>query len=228
MLFIGFAILIAVGLAFLVSADAGSLVGLTEQQTGQLVPLLVILVVIAGGLFARRYRVAELAGNMVMWLGIFGIAFISYSFRDDIQLAASRVFGELMPGAAVVDEARGTATFRGGRNGHFQITTVINSAEITTIFDTGASAVVLTRADAEAAGINTDILEYDVPVSTANGTGRAATVTLGVVEVGGIVRNDVRAFIADEGALETSLLGMTFLSTLNGYSVSGNSLELVD
>ena len=65
-------------------------------------------------------------------------------------------------------------------------------------------------------------------VSTANGTGRAAAVTLDRVEVGGIVRNNVRAFVAERDALETSLLGMTYLSTLSRYAVSGNSLELVD
>jgi len=228
MLFIGFAILIAIGLALLISADAGSLVGLTEEQFGQLIPLVIILIVIAGGLFSRRHRFSELFGNLVLWAGIFGVAFVGYAYRDDLQLVASRVFGELMPGVAVIDEERGTASFRGGRDGHFQITADINGADIRTIFDTGASAVVLTQADAEAAGISTDALNYDIRVSTANGTGRAAGVTLDRIEVGGIVRNNVRAFVAEADALETSLLGMSFLGTLNGYSVSGNSLELVD
>ncbi len=228
MLFIGFALLVAVGLALLISSDAGSLIGLTEQQVGQAVPLVAILIVIAGGLFARRYRFSELAGSLIVWVGVFGIAMLGYAYRDDLQLVASRVFGELMPGAAVVDDERGIATFRGGNDGHFQINTVINGAEIRTIFDTGASAVVLTRQDAERAGISTGILDYNVPVSTANGTGRAAAVRLDQVEVGGIRRENVRAFIVDEGALETSLLGMSFLSTLSRYAVSGNSLELVD
>ena len=41
------ALLIAVGLALLISADAGSLIGLSESQTASLVPLLVLLVVAA-------------------------------------------------------------------------------------------------------------------------------------------------------------------------------------
>ena len=52
MLFIGIALAIAVGLAFLISADAGSFVGLTQQQTGQLVPLVIILIVVAAGMFS--------------------------------------------------------------------------------------------------------------------------------------------------------------------------------
>jgi len=134
----------------------------------------------------------------------------------------------LMPGAALVDAERGTATFRAGRDGHFQVNTTINGAEIRTIFDTGASAIVLTAADAQRAGIALERLRFDVPGSTANGTGRAAVVELDTVEVGGIVRNNIRAFVAERGALEGSLLGMSFLETLSRYSVSSNSLEFVD
>lgn len=228
MLFIGFAILIAIGLALLVSADAGTMVGLTQEQLGQLLPLLVILIFIAGGLFSRRHRFAELFGNLVLWAGIFGVVLVGYTYRDDLTGVASRVFGELMPGIAVVDGERGTATFRGGRDGHFKINATINGADIHTIFDTGASAVVLTHGDARKAGIATEALSFDVSVSTANGTGKAASVILDQIEVGGIVRNNVRAFIATPDALETSLLGMSFLSTLGRYAVSGNALELVD
>ena len=54
MIFIGIALLVAVGLALLISADAGTLVGLNQMQTAQLIPLLVLLIVFAGGLFTRR------------------------------------------------------------------------------------------------------------------------------------------------------------------------------
>ena len=201
MLFIGVAIAIAVGLALLISADAGSLVGLTQTQTAQMVPLLVIL---------------------------FGLALVGYAYRDDLSGVAARVFGELLPGQAIIDRSGGTVTFRAGRDGHFQINAEVNGADVRLIFDTGASAVVLTTADAERAGIDTAGLRFSVPVSTANGTGRAALVRLDRIEVGGIVRQNVRAFVAEAHALDTSLLGMSFLETLTRYSVSASSLELVD
>lgn len=228
MFFVGVALFVAVGIAFLVNADAGSLVGLSQQQTGQLVPLLVLLIVFAAAAFARRRKASEIFTNLALWAGLFGIALVGYAYRDDLSGVAARVFGELVPGAAVVDEVRGTATFRAGRDGHFQINAEINGAQIRTIFDTGASAVVLTSRDARRAGIDTDALIFNVPVSTANGTGRAAVVRLDRVEVGGIVRQGVRAFVAEAGALDTSLLGMSFLETLSRYSVSSSSLELVD
>lgn len=228
MLFIGVAIVAAIGLVLLIVSDAGSLIGLTQDQFGRLIPLVIILLFVAAGLFSRRHRLGELVGNLLLWAGIFGVAMVGYTYRDDLSGVASRVFGELVPGSAVVDSARGTATFRAGMDGHYTINADVNGTTVRTIFDTGASAVVLTHADASKAGIDTDALRYDIQVQTANGTGRAAGVTLDRVEVGGISRNRVRAFVAEKGALDTSLLGMSFLGTLTRYAVSGNSLELVD
>lgn len=228
MIFIGLALLVAAGIVLMISADAGSLVGLTQMQTAQLVPLLVILIIFAGGAFARRHRAAELLGSLVLWIGIFGVVGVGYAYRDELLGVVSRVTGELQPGVAVVDSAAGTAVFRRGFGGHFEIAATVNGHTTPMIFDTGASAVVLTRADAEAAGIDLSQLRYAIPVSTANGTGMAARTRLKSIEVGGISRRNIAAFVAEDGALETSLLGMTFLETLGRYSVTQNSLELQD
>lgn len=228
MIFIGIALVVAVGLALLISADAGSLVGLTQAQTAQLIPLLVILIVFAGGLFTRRRKASELVGSVLLWVGIFAVAALTYAYRDELTNVAARVAGEFRPEVAVVDAERGLATFRRGMGGHFEINATVNGHTTPMIFDTGASAVVLTIADAEAAGIDTEGLAFTIPVSTANGTGRAARVRLDRIEVGGIVRERVAAFVTESGALDTSLLGMTFLETLSRYSVTQNSLELQD
>lgn len=228
MIFIGIALLVAVGLALLISSDAGSLIGMTQQQTAQLIPLLILLVLFAGGLFTRRRKAAELLASVMLWVGIFAVAGLSYAYRDEITNIAGRVMGEFQPGVALVNAEQGTATFRRGMGGHFELNATINGYTTPMIFDTGASAVVLTLEDARAAGINTQNLSFTIPVSTANGTGRAARVRIDQLEIGGIRREGVVAFVTEAGALETSLLGMTFLETLSRYSVTQNSLELTD
>ena len=228
MIFIGIALLVAAGLVLLISADAGSLVGLSQMQTAQLVPLLVLLIIFAGGLFTRRHKASELLGGLFLWAGLFAVAMVTYAYRDELLGVMGRVAGEFQPGVALVDAEAGTATFRRGMNGHFEVNATINGHTTPMIFDTGASAVVLTIADARAAGVNVEGLRYTVPVSTANGQGLAARTRLDSIEVGGIVRRNLTAFVTEEGALETSLLGMTFLETLTRYSVTQNSLELVD
>lgn len=228
MIFIGIALLISVGLALLISADAGNIVGLSQAQTAQLIPLIVLLIVFAGGLFTRRRPAKELLTSIVLWVGIFAVAGLTYAYRDELIGVAGRVMGEMRPGVAVVDADQGTAVFRRSLGGHFEINATVNGHTTPMIFDTGASAVVLTIDDAQAAGIDTDNLRFAIPVSTANGTGRAARVRLDRLEVGGIAREGIVAFVAEADALETSLLGMTFLETLSRYSVTQNSLELED
>lgn len=228
MIFIGVALLLAMGMALLVIAGAGSLIGLDASQTAYILPLVLILVLVAGGLFRRRRPASELFTGLVLWIGIFGAAFVGYSYRGDIFSVIDRLYGELRPGIAVVDAKSATAVFRRGLGGHFQVNSRINGARIPLIFDTGASAMVLTSADARAAGIDVSKLRFSAPVSTANGTGRAAVVRLARVEIGGIVRTNIRAYVTQSSALDTSLLGMTFLETLSRYAVSKDALELTD
>ena len=228
MVFIGIAILIAAGIALAVGSDAGAFVGLTQAQTGAVVPLVLVLLLIAGGLFTRRRPVAELLSGVVLWVALFGVAIAGYAYRTEITSVATRLYGELTPGQPIVDAKSGDVSFRRGLSGHFEVKSEINGAAIPLIFDTGASAMVLTYEDARKAGIDTRHLLFDTPVATANGTGRAAIVRLDDVDIGGIVRKNIRAYVADRGALDTSLLGMTFLETLSRYSVTRDSLQLTD
>lgn len=228
MLFVGVALLVAVGIGFLVSTDMGSLVGLSQVQFAQLVPLVVLAVVFAAGAFSRRQKFSTIVANVAVWFGIFAVSLVGYTYREDIKAVAARVVGELSPTSAIVDSRNGTAAFRRGMDGHFLVATTVNGAPMPMLFDTGASAMVLSYADARKAGIDVAALNFTTPVTTANGTGRAAVVTLDKVEVGGIVRSRVPAFVADRGALDGSLLGMTFLETLSRYSVAGDQLELQD
>ncbi len=228
MLFVGVALLVAVGLALLVSADAGAWLGLTQTQFGQLIPLVILAIVFAAGAFSRRQPFSTIVANFATWAGLFVVILVGYTYREDLKDFAARVVGELSPTTAIVDSENGTATFRRGLDGHFTVASTVNGASMPLLFDTGASAVVLSYRDAERAGIPVDDLSFTLPVMTANGTGRAALVRLDRVEVGGIARRNVRAFVAEDGALAGSLLGMTFLETLSRYAVEGDKLELAD
>ncbi len=226
MAFIGFALLIAAGLTLIISSDAGSLAGLSQDQVGQLIPLLLVLILVASASFGRRIAFSQMLTGLVLWAGIFIVALAGYSYRYEIAGFSNRLLGEFSPGAAVIDETGGIARFRRGFGDTFRMQATINGAPVTMIFDTGASVVVLTGRDARAAGISLNGLRFTVPVQTANGMGKAAIVALDRIEVGGITRRNIRAFVAEPGALDTSLLGMSYLRTLKAYSVSRDTLEL--
>ena len=228
MLFVAFAILITVGIALAISADFGAVVGLTQDQTARMIPLVIIGTLIASALVGRRHKLGEIISGFVIWAAIGSVLVVGYTYRGDLQRVGQRVFGALQPGAALVDPQTGNVHVSRAFGGSFRIDASINGADVPMIFDTGATAVVLSHADALVAGIDTASLDYSVPVQTANGTGRAAPIRLDTIEVGNIARKDVRAFIVEDNALETSLLGMTFLETLSRYTVTQDSLELHD
>ena len=228
MLFIGMALIVAVALAFLISADVGTLIGLQQDQFGQLVILVAVLVLVAGGSFGRRIRLNEMLSGAILWVGIFALAIFGYSFRTELEQYGSRFLSELNPGSAYVSESGDSVRFRRSMGGSFIVAGEVNGGDVRFIFDTGATSVVLTVDDAKRAGINIEQLRYNVPVQTANGEARAAFARLETIKVGNIERRNIDAFVAERGRLETSLLGMTFLETLASYTVSQDSLELRD
>ena len=111
-------------------------------------------------------------------------------------------------------------------NGHFFADVEVNGTRIGMLADTGASVVALSIDDAEAAGINTDRLDFTEKVSTANGAADVAEVTLDEIEVGTIRRSNVRAVVAR--GLSTSLLGMSFFNTLAKVGIERDEMRLED
>jgi aspartyl protease family protein len=137
----------------------------------------------------------------------------------------------LVPGRAVV-----VTTSEGGSeiilhkllNGHFEADVSVNGQTIQMLVDTGASMVALSHADAERIGIIPENLDYSMTVMTANGRTRAAPVTLDRVAIGPIVRTGVAASVAEDGKLDQSLLGMSFLETLGSMQMQTDELRLRD
>jgi aspartyl protease family protein len=92
---------------------------------------------------------------------------------------------------------------------------------------TGATLVVLTYEDAERLGHSPRSLEFSGIAQTANGVARMAPVTLDRVRVEDITVRDVPAAVAEQGALTTDLLGMSFLGGLKSFQMQGRELVLV-
>lgn len=112
--------------------------------------------------------------------------------------------------------------------GHFIARADIEGAPLNVLVDTGASAVALSYEDAAQAGLHPLSLRYDVPVATANGQARAAHVTLRRVEIDRVLVRDVDGLVLPQGAMNGTLLGMTFLSRLRSFKVEDGILMLED
>lgn len=217
---------IAGGIAVLVVQHGeGEVLGLSLDQFGSLIGK-VALVSVIGAVAWRMFagKAGEAMKSALLWLVIVAALAVGYAYRGEIRPVTDRVLSEFVPGYAISTGANTVEIARG--SGGFIVNATVNDAPVTLILDTGASAVVLTQEDAQAAGIALDGLRYDVTVETANGRARAASVTLRTLSVGSITEQDVRALVSPPGALRRSLLGMTFLSRLQGFEIVGDRLIL--
>lgn len=113
-----------------------------------------------------------------------------------------------------------------GRDGSFGFDTETNGVHMPMVFDTGASLVVLRAEDARRAGLRPETLTYSAKMRTANGVAEAAPVVIESLTVGAITVRHVPGMVARQGALDTNLLGQSFMARLAGYDVQGNRLIL--
>ncbi len=110
-------------------------------------------------------------------------------------------------------------------DGHYWAQASVEGRALHLLVDTGAGSVALTAADARALGLDPARLVYDRPVVTAAGRTQAAAVTLASVAVGRAEVRDVPALVV-RGGLEHSLLGMSYLGRLKGFSADAGGLTL--
>jgi aspartyl protease family protein len=223
-------VILALGIAVLLLIarhDEGTVGPLDSSSFASLVYFVALLLLIGGGMYSIFYgRFQETLKSVAIWGGIVALLVIAYNFRGDINRAVDRLFSVVTPDSDITASINTAAYITGSQDGEFLVRTQINGAPLTLLIDTGASSVVLTVEAARAAGLPVDLLKYDVTIATAKGRGFAAAVVLDQIKIGNIVERRVPALVAQPGQLNTSLLGMSFLSRLDSFEVRGKQMVL--
>ena len=116
-------------------------------------------------------------------------------------------------------------TIKAGNGGHFLVDGTVDGVAVRFLVDTGATRVVLTPEDAKRIGLHVRDRHFTQKSRTAGGIVRAAPVTLRELRIDHLTMRDVEASV-NEAPIGISLLGMTFLSRLDGYRVEGDKLIL--
>lgn len=232
MLWLLMALLLACGLVVMLAGDAGTIAGIEPAILAPLIAGVALLLFLGGSaLSAYRGRLATAVRDFLVWMAIAFVLVVAYSYRDTVMTVLHRVAGELLPpGEALsvegTDAREKAVRIRRRPDGHFVARTTVNGTSVTMLVDTGASTVVLKPADARAIGIDQAALSYSVPVRTANGLTYAAPIRLRSVSIGSVTVEGVDALVAKPGTLTESLLGMSFLTRLRSYEVSGEFMTL--
>ena len=128
----------------------------------------------------------------------------------------------LLPRQAVVEG--GEIRLPRAPDGHYHLTLTINGTPIPFLVDTGATQMVLSLPDARRLGIDPAALAFIGEARTANGIVRTARVSLTDVELGPYRDASVSA-VVNEGDLDTSLLGMSYLG-LYSIEITGGEMIL--
>lgn len=162
-----------------------------------------------------RGRLSQSLRYLLIWAFVAIGLIAGYGLWADVQRG-------LIGGQAVAKG--GTITLPRAADGHFYVDLVVEGRTVTFLVDTGASAMVLTKADVTKLGIDPEALDFGGQAQTANGVVRTAAITLREVALGPHIDRDFPADVND-GDLDISLLGMTYLS-LYRFSVVGDQMEL--
>lgn len=128
--------------------------------------------------------------------------------------------------AAPLPTGRKVVVTADGR-GHFSSTFKLNGRQVDGMIDTGATLVAVNTSTARRIGLSLNSSDFSHEVNTANGSIKAAVVTIDRLQIGSISVDGVQAIVLDDRALSTNLIGMSFLNRLGKYQAENGTLLLV-
>jgi aspartyl protease family protein len=197
---------------------------MSEDDTGRLVYLVIILVLALSSLLVRGSgdwgRIWR-AGRA--WAIVLTILVLIAAFRNDLQALLGRVVSAADPARPSI--SGNIMRLEKRDDGHFYIRAEINKAEVLLMVDTGATFVALSRKDAERASIDPQSLEFSEIVLTANGEARAAPITIDSLTIGPFTDRDVRGHVMDMDS-DVSLLGMNALDRYSSVKIEGDVMTI--
>jgi aspartyl protease family protein len=193
---------------------------MSSQDYASLLYLGLLLLLLGGSyLVASRGRMGQVLTQAAIWALIFLGTLAAYGLWPQIRTA-------ILPSQQALLTPQGKAvSVPRARNGHYYLTLEINDVPVVFTVDTGATDLVLSRADAVAVGVDPDNLAYLGLAGTANGTVRTARVTLNRVALEDMMDRDVPAVVTD-GDLDGSLLGMSYLHNFSRLEIADGELVL--
>jgi aspartyl protease family protein len=188
-----------------------------------------VIVVVFGGsaiLFVAHRLRGRLTQGVIyagIWLGVVLVLVIGYAYRGALRDVRDRVVMEFMPGS--MDWTPGTVRVSADRSGHYWVDALVNGVPVRFLVDTGATTVALTPEDARRVGFDLAKLKYSQTAQTAAGPMKVAPIRIDRIAIGQIELTDVIADVSQVSGGE-SLLGMSFLARLTGFSVEEGYLIL--
>jgi aspartyl protease family protein len=197
---------------------------LHDGEEVRFVRLVLLAAVVIVGAAASRQRLSVMAVQFGAWAALMVLIVAGYAYRFEFSDLGHRIMGELTPTRGRTLDAD-SISFARAADRQFWIDATVDGGAIRFLVDTGASGVVLTKADAQRLGFRLDDLRFTHTFRTANGTTRGASVHLDRVVIGPLVFDNVEAWV-NEGDLGDSLLGISLLERLGSVEIRNDTLTI--
>jgi aspartyl protease family protein len=196
---------------------------MSGDDNANLIYGLICALLLISSLTARRLPLQQTVKMLLAWIAIFSAFFALFLFRDEFSEVWKRAKADFNGGVEVA--ANGSMRITKDDSGHFRVSASVNGTKVAFLIDTGATVTTLNPRDASSAGVVIDSSSYPVVSQTANGLATGRRARIATLNVGPISRQDFPVHVA-KGLGDTNLLGMNFLSSLQGWRVEGNEMVL--
>jgi aspartyl protease family protein len=171
-------------------------------------------------------RPIVLFAGMLLAMAVLAARFADQSARQPATAAAPAAAAATARPVATPSTSGTSVTIPRDARGHFATSARVDGRRMEFMIDTGASLIAMRASDAAILGIHPAAREFTTEVKTANGTVRAASIQLGMVEISGVTVREVAALVLPDEALGENLLGMSFLSRLRRFEYGNGRLVL--
>jgi aspartyl protease family protein len=196
---------------------------MTDSDTSSLVYSLIVLMMVASGLFARKLPFGQTVKYILIWIGIFAAGFVLFSFRGEAGALWQRLSADFDP--STPRSTDGTVRITKSQDGHFNVDSKVNGRSIRFLIDSGATRTALSVGAAQVSGVEVSPSGFPVSIDTANGSTTARRARITRLNVGPITREDFPVLVSESFG-DVNLLGMDFLSSLKGWRVEGDTMIL--
>ena len=161
--------------------------------------------------------------HVVVLALIFAAVFLVFSYRAEFARVWDRVSANLSPRPSV--SADGSVRIPKSPDGHFWVTASVNGKPVRFMVDSGATVTSMSAQASQKAGVDLNAIGFPALVQTANGMIEMRRARIKSFAVETIQREDMAVLVSDALG-DTNLLGMNFLSSLNGWRIEGEEMIL--
>ena len=203
------------------------------DQTASTIWYVLAIVLVGSALIGRRLAWGVILRMALLWIAIFAGLLGLFKLGQSQGFLTGRwteqgtvVTPEDAPAALPPARAEGQALrIPVALDGHYWVEATINGSPARFLIDSGATITALSENTARAAGLNYDVGEPGVVITTANGKVEAKRSSIATLGIGPITASDLPVVVSPAFG-EVNVIGMNMLSRLKSWGVQDGDMVL--